>query len=109
MKIYLLCNATPNSNKDKWGVLLVFASSWTTMSMQTHPFSNSVEALFFTILIYLVLNYIKYPNSIIKPYLIGIVVALGIFTRFTFVIFSFILGIRLLIFLVKGIVISYNN
>jgi len=71
--------------------VLLLGSAWPTIGMLTRPFSNSLESFIFALLMATVLT-MKYNDKntfgIFFCWKIGIICALGIFTRFTFVFFA---------------------
>lgn len=85
-------------NQEK--ALLVFASSWPTLVFMCRPFSNTVEtmvlALCFSVL-YLVNPTRHIVNGMlhVQTLLLGTLLAVGVFTRFTFPVFFFPLGVEL--------------
>mmetsp|Transcript_12412 Transcript_12412/g.23268 ORF Transcript_12412/g.23268 Transcript_12412/m.23268 type:complete len:589 (+) Transcript_12412:173-1939(+) len=84
-----------NNNQIKKGVpieLLIFASSWTTVCFLTRPFSNSLETFCISLLCAVSVidmegKRLRY-QSFLVPLLTGIVCSVGLFVRFTFVIFA---------------------
>ncbi|KDO21792.1 hypothetical protein SPRG_12610 [Saprolegnia parasitica CBS 223.65] len=83
---------------DYKGPLLIFATSWTTLLLLTRSFSNTFEA-FLLMLSFLVLH-VMTPRQYAgvasrQTLLLGALLALGSFTRFTFLLFFFPLGLAL--------------
>ncbi|EQC38134.1 hypothetical protein SDRG_04564 [Saprolegnia diclina VS20] len=83
---------------DYKGPLLVFATSWTTLVLLTRSFSNTFEA-FLLMLSFVVLHTTtprQYAGVVSRQnLLLGALLALGSFTRFTFLLFFFPLGLAL--------------
>ena len=83
--------------------VLLLGSAWPTIGMLTRPFSNSMESFIFALLMSTVLTMKdndKNTFGIFFCWKIGIICALGIFTRFTFVFFAapvlfYLLGIMI--------------
>ncbi|TDH73813.1 hypothetical protein CCR75_005934 [Bremia lactucae] len=81
-------------------VLMLFASSWPTLLFLCRPFSNTFELLVFA-LCFAVLYLIKPTRRVLfgvlhaQTILLGSLLALGVFTRFTFPVFFFPLGVEL--------------
>ncbi|KAG0347834.1 alpha 1,2 mannosyltransferase [Podila humilis] len=82
--------------------LLLVSSSYVTLVYHTHPFSNTVETLILT-LSATVLSSITQDHTIhdrVTPaglsFLLGVLFAVGVFTRITFVLFGFPLGVMFL-------------
>ncbi|KAL3933079.1 MAG: hypothetical protein SGBAC_010556 [Bacillariaceae sp.] len=67
--------------------LLLLASAWPTMVLLNRPFSNSMETCFVALLVAAILPR-KTRISIQTCVYIGMLCALGLFTRFTFVFFA---------------------
>lgn len=71
--------------------VLLLGSAWPTIAMLTRPFSNSMETFIFASLMASVLTTKANDKSSFNVFFcwkIGIICALGIFTRFTFVFFA---------------------
>ena len=96
--IYKICKReNTTKEKNKMNKLILFSSSWVCLSFLTKTFSNSTETILFSILIYLVIkNTENLGTSRMYLPLMGIVLSLGIFTRFTFIFFSIVPGIYFL-------------
>ncbi|OQS06694.1 GPI mannosyltransferase 4 [Thraustotheca clavata] len=87
-------------NIDAKGPLLTFATSWTTLVLLTRSFSNTFEAwlLMLSFAIYHLLEPKKYQGIFSKrTLLLGMILAFGSFTRFTFILFFFPLGVALVL------------
>ena len=94
--------------------VLLLASAWPSMVLLSRPFSNTMECIILAILLAIVLTYTNNNNKIIKSSSnnnnnkydimfgckVGIICAVGIFTRFTFVFFSFPVLLYLLVDLI---------
>ena len=74
--------------------LILYSSSYITLIYLTHTFSNSIEAILFTILLYYTVNTIKClennQNTDLNVSIIGLVTCIGVFNRPTFIIYCFI-------------------
>ena len=94
--VWSICNKAyePTEKSKRGGVpipVLLLASAWPTVVMLTRPFSNSMETYIFTLLMADVLAIKIHEKSslgILFCWKIGIICALGVFTRFTFVFFA---------------------
>ncbi|OQR91338.1 GPI mannosyltransferase 4 [Achlya hypogyna] len=80
--------------------LLTFATSWTTLVLLTRSFSNAFEA-WLAMLSFAVLHTIQ-PAAYAgvfskKTLLLGVLLALGSFTRFTFILFFLPVGVALVL------------
>ena len=88
--------------------VLLLGSAWTTIGMMTRPFSNSMETFIFASLMTTVLTNVKPQGESAFGFLfcwkIGIISALGIFTRFTFVFFA----TPVLLFLLQQMIQSFG-
>lgn len=76
-----------NTSKAVPTPVLLLASSWPTMVLLNRPFSNSLETCFFALLLSTMFR--EGRKTLAKCMAMGILCALGIFTRFTFVFFAF--------------------
>ncbi|RHY42044.1 hypothetical protein DYB38_002882 [Aphanomyces astaci] len=77
---------------DPWGPLFAFSTSWTSWTLLTRPFSNTCES--FLLLLSFVLLFHR-AASTSRTALLGMTLALGTFTRFTFILFFLPLGLYL--------------
>ncbi|KAG7390222.1 hypothetical protein PHYPSEUDO_008360 [Phytophthora pseudosyringae] len=80
--------------------LLLFASSWPTMVFLCRPFSNTLETLVLALcfaVLYLVNPHRRALCGVVhvQTFLLGSLLAVGFFTRFTFPVFFFPLGVEL--------------
>ncbi|KAG0234376.1 alpha 1,2 mannosyltransferase [Actinomortierella wolfii] len=89
--------------------LLLISSSYVTLSYHTHPFSNSVEAVVLTMCIAVLSSIVSDVESTantagirMRTFLLGVLFALGTFTRITFVLYGFPLGVTFLIVVGKA-------
>ncbi|KAJ0401694.1 hypothetical protein P43SY_006144 [Pythium insidiosum] len=85
---------------DPMGVVLSFASSWTTLIFLSRPFSNTFETLVLAACMLTLLCMNPHRNlcfQILHPQTLwlGALLAVGFFTRFTFPLFFFPLGLEL--------------
>ncbi|KAH7470961.1 hypothetical protein KRP22_003166 [Phytophthora ramorum] len=81
-------------------VLLLFASSWPTLVFLCRPFSNTFETLVLALcfaVLFLVSPYRHVLGKVVhlQTFLLGSLLAVGFFTRFTFPVFFFPLGVEL--------------
>ncbi|KYQ92481.1 hypothetical protein DLAC_11653 [Tieghemostelium lacteum] len=78
--------------------LLLLSSSWLIIIFQSRTFSNSIESLLVATLLTVVIvyDYNSKSSNYLYDYLIGSILAFGIFSRFTFIFFSIPIGIYLL-------------
>ncbi|ETN21730.1 hypothetical protein PPTG_01846 [Phytophthora nicotianae INRA-310] len=80
--------------------LLLFASSWPTLVFLVRPFSNTFETLILA-LCFAVLFLVNPHRRVlcglmhVQTFLLGSLLAIGFFTRFTFPVFFFPLGVEL--------------
>ncbi|BGP17720.1 hypothetical protein JCM10213_005300 [Rhodosporidiobolus nylandii] len=81
--IDLLIHLTARSDT----AVLLFASSPVVFTFLVRPFSNSLEALFFALALYVTLHTVK-RTSCTSLSKLGAILALGVFTRVTFVAFA---------------------
>jgi Alg9-like mannosyltransferase family. len=87
--------AWTSNSKIKKGVpieLGIFASSWTTISFLTRPFSNSLETFCISLLCAVAMmdtevDQFRY-QTVLVPLLTGLICSVGLFVRFTFAIFA---------------------
>ncbi|KAF0720332.1 Aste57867_387 [Aphanomyces stellatus] len=77
---------------DATGPLFALSTSWTTWVFLTRPFSNTCES-FLLLLTFLAL--FQLPATTRRTALLGLVLACGTFTRFTFILFFFPAGLYL--------------
>ncbi|KAF4321135.1 hypothetical protein BBO99_00004393 [Phytophthora kernoviae] len=80
--------------------LVLFASSWPTLVFLCRPFSNTFETLVLTLCfaaLFLVNPYRRILGGLlhVQTLLLGSLLAVGFFTRFTFPVFFFALGLEL--------------
>ena len=69
--------------------MIVLASSWVTLEFLNRPFSNSLETMCLSLLCMLVVIDVKSSSkTLMVPIAMGVVGSIGLFTRFTFVIFA---------------------
>lgn len=87
-------NGKNNSVNGLW--MIIFASMWPILILQTRPLSNSLESILLALLFYFVEIQIS-SNSIIISVIIGMCWSLGIWSRVTFAVFSFPIMIYLLL------------
>ncbi|KAG0350233.1 alpha 1,2 mannosyltransferase [Podila minutissima] len=82
--------------------LLLVSSSYVTLAYHTHPFSNTVETLVLTLSAAVLSNIIHDHDTHerVTPagmsFLLGVLFAVGVFTRITFVLFGFPFGVMFL-------------
>jgi hypothetical protein len=86
-----------------WGSLLTLSSSWCMLVFHSRTFSNTLESILLVAIIYVTLDIIATINpkyralnrkqSLNSSLLLGSLLACGVFTRFTFIFFSFGLGL----------------
>jgi len=89
-------------NQDIPVALLIFASAWPCWAMLNRPFTNSLETMILAVLMVVAcccrpdrINSVQQQsknnniNSLVYGTMIGILCALGFFTRFTFVCYAF--------------------
>ncbi|KAL8001279.1 putative GPI mannosyltransferase [Plasmopara halstedii] len=86
--------------KKQMQAILIFASSWTTLVFMCRPFSNTFETLVLALcfgVLYLIhpSRRMGYGMLHVQTILLGSLLAIGIFTRFTFPVFFFPLGVEL--------------
>ena len=94
--VWSICSAVdkPNKGDGRGGVpvpVLLVASAWPTLVMMTRPFSNSMESYVFASLMATVWKVTIGDESSVGFFFcwkIGMLCALGIFTRFTFAFFA---------------------
>ena len=106
--VWSICNTGDKQNKNtrNGGVpipVLLLASAWPTILMLSRPFSNSMESYIFAALMTTILTMEASDKCSVNFFFcwkIGIICALGIFTRFTFVFFA----APILLFLLKKMV-----
>ncbi|CAH0486024.1 unnamed protein product [Peronospora farinosa] len=82
-------------------VLLLFASSWPTFVFLCRPFSNTFETLVLAVcfgVLFLVNSHRRVWCGVmhVQTLLLGSLLAVGFFTRFTFIVFFFPLGVELM-------------
>eukprot|EP01083_Nonionella_stella_P058842 154060_1 len=83
-------------------VMLTLCSSWPVVLFHSRPFSNTYESFLLCILIFVLtrsrarVNPNRARTLFTRNFVFGAVVALGVFTRFTFLAFAFPLGLFLL-------------
>lgn len=95
---YLLIKISNYLKINKLNVLILFNTSYITFTYLTHTFSNSIELTLFTCLIYLLIRVSKSNQSTIIPLmLLSLILVTGIFNRPTFIIYSFIPCLYLII------------
>lgn len=75
-----------NERRQPTSSMWIVATSWPTWVVLSRPFSNGLETMWLAVLLYLATSA---SRSILRHTLLGIVCALGLFTRFTFVFFAF--------------------
>lgn len=85
---------------DPMHVVLSFASSWTTLVFLTRPFSNTFETLVLALCMATLLCFNPYRRVLggvlhVQTLLLGSLLAIGFFTRFTFPFFFLPLGLEL--------------
>jgi phosphatidylinositol glycan class Z len=76
--------------------LLILGSSWTTLLFCTRPFSNALENMLFSILLCKVMNHKRQRSEngkgtrirLQSAFIVGCILSLGLFTRFTFAFFA---------------------
>jgi GPI mannosyltransferase 4 len=68
ISIYLICDLC---DLDKSSILITFASSYITLVYFTRTFSNSIEAIMFTLLIYFILKSIKSQRVLNDKFLVA--------------------------------------
>ena len=111
--IWAICNSDQEQQEKakNGGVpipVLLLGSAWPTITMMTRPFSNSLESFIFALLMTTVLTTRKSNGDSTFGFFfcwkIGIVCALGIFTRFTFVFFA----APILLFLLSKMIQSFG-
>lgn len=89
-------------------IMIVYSSSWTTLLFLNRPFSNTLETILLTWLLYSIIkdltnslqcqkkeqqkqqtDYRQYKGSIVSYIIFGIICSFGLFTRFTFAFYAF--------------------
>ena len=115
-------SSSSKNKKNSSGVpvaVLLLASAWPSMVLLSRPFSNTMECIILAILLAIVLTYTNNNNKIIKSSSnnnnnkydiifgckVGIICAVGIFTRFTFVFFSF----PVLLYILVDLILQYTG
>ncbi|TMW69786.1 hypothetical protein Poli38472_001942 [Pythium oligandrum] len=86
--------------KNRFGVVLSFASAWTTLIFMSRPFSNTCETIHLAACMTTLLCFnphIRFFFGLfhVQTLLLGSLLAFGFFTRFTFPFFFFPLGLEL--------------
>ncbi|XP_015795465.1 GPI mannosyltransferase 4 [Tetranychus urticae] len=66
---------------------LVFSTSYLTLTHLTHTFTNSLETIFISVVLYIVISSLSIKKTK-HHHLLGIILAMGIFNRPTFPIFA---------------------
>lgn len=94
--IFKVSNLENKGKEKSWTALLLFSSSTIALVFCTRTFSNTTEAIFFSILFYFCLTTHKseqreFPK--IKYILIGVILSLAFFIRFTSLVFCFFPGL----------------
>ena len=92
----VVATTSNTNNMNPMKALIALASSWPAIIMLSRPFSNSLETYIFTLLLSTIIKHTaittkqKVDRSDWKTGTkIGVLCALGLFTRFTFVFFAF--------------------
>eukprot|EP01130_Rhizamoeba_saxonica_P001021 TRINITY_DN10895_c0_g1_i1.p1 TRINITY_DN10895_c0_g1~~TRINITY_DN10895_c0_g1_i1.p1 ORF type:complete len:500 (-),score=45.87 TRINITY_DN10895_c0_g1_i1:5-1402(-) len=75
--------------------LVLYSTSWTTSVFLVRPFSNTVETVFFALTMYYSVMCAQRKN-ILNYWALGLVIVVGVFSRFTLIFFIGFLGIWLL-------------
>ncbi|CAO3633003.1 unnamed protein product [Cunninghamella echinulata] len=88
--VYKLCQRL---HKDEVLPLLLVATSQVTLAYCTRPFSNSVELI---ILCVSILKLISFDMDRTSGFLLGSILTIGVFTRITFILYGFPIGLAFL-------------
>lgn len=91
--VYYISRLFNKSNSsDSWLILNILASSWVALVFFCRPFTNTLETICLAVLCSLASRDIQQHNSVqdnvLVLVLIGVILALGVFTRFTFVFYA---------------------
>lgn len=89
--------------------LLTLSTSWVTLLFFSRTFSNSLEAILYAKFFTTILLYERQPSRTFTNLMVAFLISLGIFTRFTFVIFATPLVLFLAYRLLKSTIIIFYN